>query len=208
LQSVEFLAGSVRSEFILNYSICSDCDNSTIPNTNYEQATVYIALNDQLNVLDVNVKLFGLPNNPDIGHEVTVNFEVKDFDNENTFWTDSNGMAMQKRVLNYRPTWELSTIQNMNITANYFPVQSCISMRSTDGWQMNVMNSRSQGGSVLAPGRIEFMQNRRLNVDDWRGMGQPLNETVWNGQGISVPAQYYVQLFDMSKSSSLQRTVQ
>lgn len=115
---------------------------------------------------------------------------------------------MQKRVLNYRPTWDLSTIQNMNITANYYPVQSCISMRSTDGWQMNVMNSRSQGGSVLAPGRIEFMQNRRLNVDDWRGMGEPLNETVWNGQGITVPAQYYVQLFNMDKSTSLQRTVQ
>lgn len=73
---------------------------------------------------------------------------------------------------------------------------------------MNVMNSRSQGGSVLSPGRIEFMQNRRLNVDDWRGMGEPLNETVWNGHGISVPAQYYVQLFDMSKLNSLQRTVQ
>jgi len=90
-------------------------------------------------------------------------------------------MAMQKRVLNYRPTWKLSTIQNMNITANYYPIQSCISMRSADGWQMNVMNSRSQGGSVLSPGRIELMQNRRLNVDDWRGMGEPLNETVWNG---------------------------
>lgn len=46
---------------------------------------------------------------------------------------------------------------------------------------MNVMNSRSQGGSVLKPGRVEFMQNRRLNVDDWRGMGEPLNETASNG---------------------------
>jgi len=57
---------------------------------------------------------------------------------------------------------------------------------------MNVMNSRSQGGSVLKPGRVEFMQNRRLNVDDWRGMGEPLNETDSSGRGIVVPAKYYV----------------
>jgi len=36
---------------------------------------------DQLDVLDINVKLYGLPNSPDIGHEVTVNFEAGDFDN-------------------------------------------------------------------------------------------------------------------------------
>lgn len=53
---------------------------------------------------------------------------------------------------------------------------------------MNVMNSRSQGGSVLKPGRIELMQNRRLNRDDWRGMGEALNETTSTGQGITVPA--------------------
>ena len=58
--------------------------------------------------------------------------------------------------------------------------------------QMVVMNSRSQGGSVLQDGRIELMQNRRLNKDDWRGMGDPLNEVDSNGYGISVPATYYV----------------
>lgn len=62
--------------------------------------------------------------------------------------------------------------------------------------QMVVMNSRSQGGSVIQDGRIELMQNRRLNKDDWRGMGDPLNETDQDGNGISVPATYYVQLFN------------
>jgi len=36
------------------------------------------------------------------------------------------------------------------------------------------------------------MQNRRDNHDDWRGMGEPLNEVYPNGNGISVPATYYV----------------
>lgn len=95
---------------------------------------MYISILDSFNVLDVNVKLFGLPNDPEIGREVTVNFEAKDFDNQNEFWTDSNGLAMQKRILNYRPTWNITTEQNMNITANYYPIQSCISMKSKDGW--------------------------------------------------------------------------
>jgi len=70
------------------------------------------------------------------------------------------------------------------------------------------MNSRPQGGSVIVDGRIELMQNRRMNKDDWRGMGEPLNETDANGNGISVPATYYVQLFNRSQRKSLQRVMQ
>jgi hypothetical protein len=52
------------------------------------------------------------------------------------------------------------------------------------------------------------MQNRRLNVDDSRGMGEALNETDVNGNGITVPATYYVQLFNTKLRAPLQRTVQ
>lgn len=85
-------------------------------------------------MIDAFVNLYGLPDDPEEGHEVTVNFEAKDFDNEGVFWTDSNGLAMQKRQLNYRPTWKLRTIMNLDIPANYYPIQSCISMQSNDGW--------------------------------------------------------------------------
>lgn len=85
----------------------------------------------------------------------------------------------------------------LNITANYYPIQTAIAIVDEQtGMQFVVMNDRSQGGSVIKDGRIELMQNRRLNLDDWRGMGEPLNETYWNGNGISVPATYYVQLFN------------
>ena len=98
---------------------------------------------------------------------------------------------MQKRVLNYRPTWDLELRANQNITANYYPVGSAIVIKD-NYWQLSVMNSRAQGGSVINPGRIELMQNRRINKDDDRGMGEPLNETDISGDGISVPASYYV----------------
>jgi hypothetical protein len=105
---------------------------------------------------------------------------------------------MQTRKLNHRPTWNLTTAAGgLNITANYYPVQTAIAIvdKNTD-MQMVVMNDRSQGGSVIQDGRIELMQNRRHNKDDDRGVNETLNETYSNGNGISVSATYYVQLFN------------
>jgi len=73
---------------------------------------------------------------------------------------------------------------------------------------MIVMNDRSQGGSVIKDGRVELMQNRRCNIDDWRGVGEALSENNKRGASIAVPATYYVQLFNKEKESSLQRTFQ
>ena len=52
------------------------------------------------------------------------------------------------------------------------------------------------------------MQHRRIPADDWRGMGEHLNERDSLGKGIRVPATYYVQMFDASKTPSYQREMQ
>lgn len=83
------------------------------------------------------------------------------------------------------------TPNSVNVTANYYPVNSAILIRD-DEKQMFVMNDRSQGGSVLVDGRIELMQNRRSNADDARGVGEDLDEKDANGNGITVPATYWV----------------
>jgi len=70
------------------------------------------------------------------------------------------------------------------------------------------MNDRSQGGSSLANGRIELMQNRRLYYDDYRGVGEALNETDAYGNGITVSATYRMQFFDTRKETSQQRATQ
>merc|ERR1711990_608388 len=69
-------------------------------------------------------------------------------------------------------------------------------------------------------GRIELMQNRRQNVDDWRGVNEVLNEKeqFMNGTkildkeghdiGMSVPATYYLQYFNRQSRQPLQRQVQ
>ena len=141
------------------------------------------------------------------GKEVVVNWSVSTFDNDYTFYTDSNGLEMQKRVLNQRPDFTLTTDEIAS--SNYYPINSAIAIRrKSDNTQLTVMNDRSQGGSVLSTGSVEIMQNRRLMFEDGRGVGENLNETNENGVGIQVNTRYFLQIFDRSTRKSEQRQVQ
>ena len=157
-----------------------------------------MSLDRDLAVVKVEVDLDSLPVIPQYyGHEAVVQFHISDFDNNQTFYTDSNGLEMQKRILNYRPTWDLVATNYKdsleNITANYYPINSAMSMKDVKSDRVfTVMNDRPQGGSALAPGRFELMQNRRIPAFDGRGMGEWLNEEDELGNGIRVPATYYL----------------
>ena len=49
---------------------------------------------------------------------------------------------MQKRMLNERPDFTLST--DMKVSSNYYPINSAIAFRDANsGMQMTVMNDRS-----------------------------------------------------------------
>ena len=123
------------------------------------KAIVHIIVDQDLDVIKFDLDLNSLPTMYTKGYEFVATFDALDFNNNQTFFTDSNGLEMQKRILNYRPTWDLQANYNQsneNITANYYPVQSAISMK--DGSRVfTVMNDRSQGGSALSDGTIEFM---------------------------------------------------
>lgn len=137
---------------------------------------------------------------------MVVNWEMVNFVSNNTFYTDSNGLEMQKRVLNERPDFTLSTDEFAS--SNYYPINSAIAIRDdSSNMQLTVMNDRSQGGAVLSDGSIEIMQNRRLYHDDGRGVGEALDETNSDGVGIQVNTRYFVQLFDRTQQKSLQRTI-
>jgi hypothetical protein len=70
-------------------------------------AVVTITLDKDLPIMKWEVELYALPENAGVGHEVTVNFFAKDIKNDGVFYTDSNGLEMQKRQLNKRDSWEL-----------------------------------------------------------------------------------------------------
>lgn len=114
---------------------------------------------------------------------------------------------MQKRVLDKRPSFNFSSVQN--VSSNYYPVNSAIAMRKISKGsltQVTVMNDRSQGGSAqLQNGTIELMHNRRLLKDDSRGVGEALNESDSDGQGMKVNTKYYLQIRDIKHQPSTQR---
>ena len=90
------------------------------------------------------------------GMEVIAKWQLMDVSNNEVFYTDSNGLEMQKRILNQRPDYTLET--NMTVSSNYYPINSAIAFRAADSTlQMTVMNDRAQGGSVIENGAIELM---------------------------------------------------
>ena len=124
--------------------------------------------------------MLGIPQIDKQGQEVIIKWRLIDagLSSDSAFYTDSNGLEMQKRILNYRETFDLDT--DMQVSSNYYPINSAIVVKSVNQndsqIQMTVMNDRAQGGSSLQPGTIELMQNRRLFFDDNRGVDEPLNE--------------------------------
>jgi len=151
-------------------------------------------------------------------HEVVVEFASPSIDNNKTFYTDSNGLEMQKRILNHRDTYDLNINYNeakfkQNVSANWYPINSAILIQDTKrpaeygNLQLTVMNDRAQGGSALEKGKIQLMQHRRVFEDDHKGMDEYVNERDIYGKGIRVPATYYVELIDTNNTKSAQHLI-
>lgn len=67
------------------------------------------------------------------GKDITVNWKMYDSFNANqTFWTDSNGLEMQKRRINFRETFDVVKNTKQNISSNFYPVTSAIAMRDVN----------------------------------------------------------------------------
>lgn len=121
------------------------------------KSLVHVSIDKELPLIKIDVDLDSLPLEQAYnGYEVVPNFHVANFDNAKTFFTDSNGLEMQRRVQDYRPTWNLATTQK--VTDNYYPINSAISIQDVNSKRrLTVMNDRSQGGTSIAPGTVELM---------------------------------------------------
>ena len=128
------------------------------------------------------------------GYEVIVKFRSLNITNNGIFFTDSNGLEMQRRDLNTTVNQTQSVVGKItsfsdigkivtgydehledNVAKHYYPVTTGIAIRD-EYTQMNIVNDRAQGGSSLQNGTIELMQNRRIFADDQKGMNEPLEE--------------------------------
>jgi len=116
-----------------------------------------------------------MPNN--WGKEVILRY-TSGIKSQQTFYTDSNGKEMVKRVYNKRgPTYP--SVYNISepVAGNYYPVNALISLDDGE-MELAVLTDVSMGGASLKDGQLELMVHRRIQDDDSRGVQEPLNETM------------------------------
>lgn len=81
---------------------------------------------------------------------------VTNLETDATFYTDSNGREMLKRIRNFRPTWELKL--NEEISGNYYPITSKLVIRDEkEDVEVAVLTDRAQGGTSFIDGGLELM---------------------------------------------------
>lgn len=78
-----------------------------------------------------------------------------------TFFTDLNGMQMVKR----------ERFSKIPLQGQYYPIAAGMFIEDYQ-WRLTLFSGLPLGGSSLKSGDIEIMQDRRLNQDDERGLGQ------------------------------------
>jgi len=110
------------------------------------------------------------------GREVVLKFSTG-IESASTFYTDSNGREMVKRVRDGRGPSYPPLVVNEPVAENYYPVNSMISLDDTKV-SMAVVTDVSMGGSSMNDGQLELMVHRRVQHDDHRGVQEPLNETM------------------------------
>lgn len=94
------------------------------------------------------------------GKEIISRFTTE-LDSASTFYTDSNGRELLKRVRNFRPTWKLDLEEP--VSGNYYPVTSKILIRDEkQDVEVAVLTDRAQGGSSIRDGEIELMVEYNL----------------------------------------------
>lgn len=85
-----------------------------------------------------------------VGKEVVLLIDTN-INSGNTFYTDSNGLELQKRVVNHRDTWELDVVEWAS--GNYYPVNGIFMLKSQNSSNVAaLLNDRSQGGTSLQNG--------------------------------------------------------
>ncbi|WAQ95187.1 MA2B1-like protein, partial [Mya arenaria] len=138
-----------------------------------------------------------------MGKEVVVRVNTG-MKSDATFYTDANGREIIKRVRNFRKTWNLN--QTESVAGNYYPVNSRIFLRDeSSGMQFTVLTDRSQGGASIQDGQLELMVHRRLLYDDSLGVGEPMNETGSDKQGLIIRGKMYVHFGQISDAAKFHR---
>ncbi|KAG8388779.1 hypothetical protein BUALT_Bualt02G0160700 [Buddleja alternifolia] len=155
---------------------------------------------------EVEFTIGPIPTNDRIGKEVITRMTTN-MATDKVFYTDSNGRDFLKRVRDYRADWPLTVTQP--VAGNYYPINLGIYVEDKKS-EFSVMVDRATGGSSIRDGEIELMLHRRMIIDDWRGVDEPLNESVCVKnfcEGLTVRGNYYMSINEVGKGASWRRTI-
>jgi hypothetical protein len=137
------------------------------------------------------------------GREVVVRYST-DLVTNATWRTDSNCRDMIERIRDYRASWNYTVYEP--IAGNYVPVNCRITTADvTSGVELSVSTDRTQGGSSINDGELELMVHRRLQMDDRRGVGEPMNESGLNalGDGLIVRSLHRLSIAKSDAAAAL-----
>jgi alpha-mannosidase/alpha-mannosidase II/lysosomal alpha-mannosidase len=100
-----------------------------------EQAVIKMRFSPKLfkELVQFQVELNSLPTGDLISRDVTVNWKMYGgFDPNDTFFTDSNGLEMQKRAIDHYDRYQFKGRES-RIPRNFYPVNGAIAMRDANG---------------------------------------------------------------------------
>lgn len=103
--------------------------------------------------------------NKELSMRVTASDAAND---ENSFFTDLNGLQMQKRR---------TRLDKIPIQANFYPMPTMAFLQN-DKTRLTVLTAQPRGVASLIPSQLEIILDRRMMQDDNRGMGQGMKDNL------------------------------
>ena len=139
IKSIEYAEGTKAVAIVLN-------GDKTVTKLTFSKEDGYVNKYG----FEIETHIDSIEINDKVGKEVIMNFATN-YENNKTFYTDSNGLEEQTRILNYRPTWPL--VVNEEVSGNYYPVNSHIGLQDINTKKkLTIVTDRSEGGSVIRDG--------------------------------------------------------
>lgn len=157
-------------------------------------------------IMTIEPEVGPITNDDGIGREVVQIINNAEINSEGVFYTDSNGLDMQKRVFGKQPTFNLQPDKYDVIPASYYPVNGVIYIQDDNSYRMTLLTEKTEGGVSRYGGMIETMVHRRTvldnsGADDNRGVGEALNELGPDGLGLRIKPQYHIIIENAKKVS-------
>ncbi|VVC89214.1 unnamed protein product [Leptidea sinapis] len=186
-----FRPSNVKPEPIIDYidTTVYKSDISQEIHSKYSNyASFVVRLYEESPLVEVDWVVGPVPIDDGLGKDVFLRYST-DLDNFGTFYTDANGRQTIKRIRHMRATYQPYNLDP--VAGNYYPVNSKIYIEDTKrNLRLSIFNDRSQGGSSLIDGAIDFLVHRRILTDD-TGAQTFLNDTIEN-QGVVIRGKHYL----------------